>query len=218
MVTTKKYIYVLLSILFISTQSLFAQQDAKAKKILDEMSSFYQGLDAFSADVHQEAISTNEGKLGDIDMKAIISGNKYQLQLDGQTIYSDTKDVYRYDQEMEEVTIESAEGDEESLTGSPSQIYTLYKKNFKYLYAGKENGLDIIDLSPDKSLDINFFRIRMYIKSSTKELVKWEMYEKGNLMKYVYVINNFNKDVSVSDSDFKFNTASHPDVEVVDLR
>ncbi|WP_044211028.1 outer membrane lipoprotein carrier protein LolA [Flammeovirga sp. OC4] len=218
MTTTKKYIFVLLSFLFISTQSLFAQQDEKAKKILDEMSNFYQGLNAFSADVHQEAISTSEGKLGDIDMKAIISGNKYQLQLDGQTIYSDTKDVYRYDQEMEEVTIESAEGDDESLTGSPSQIYTLYQKNFKYLHAGKENGLDIIDLSPDKSLDINYFRIRMYIKSSTKELVKWEMYEKGNLMKYVYVINNFDKNVTVSDSDFKFNVASHPDVEVVDLR
>lgn len=218
MITRKKYIITLLSLLFITSQSLFAQQDEKAKKILDQMSNFYQELNAFSADVHQEAISTNDGKLGDIDMKAIISGNKYQLQLDGQTIYNDTKDVYRYDQEMDEVTIESAEGDEEGLTGSPAQIYNIYKKNFKYLYVGKENGLDVIDLSPNKDLEINFFRIRMFIKPSTHELVKWEMYEKGNLMKYVYVINNFDKTVKVSEADFKFDTSSHPDVEVVDLR
>lgn len=214
----KKYIITLLSLSLLTAQSLFAQQDEKAKKVLDKMSNFYQNLSAFSADVHQEAISTSEGKIGDIYMNAIISGNKYQLQLDGQTIYNDTKNVYRFDKEMDEVTIESAEDDAESITSSPAKIYSIYKKNFKYLHAGKENGLEIIDLSPDKSLEINFFKIRMYINPTTNELVKWEMFEKGNLMKYVYVINNFKKNIPITEDDFKFNTSSHPDVEVVDLR
>ncbi|NLR90886.1 MULTISPECIES: LolA family protein [Flammeovirga] len=203
--------------ILMNTSSVFAQQDEKAQKILDQMSDFYINLSAFSADIHQEAISTNEGLIGDMNIKALISGNKYRMELEGQVIYSDTKTVYRFDQEMEEVTIEEAdtEGD---LASSPAEIYQLYKKNFKYLYTGNEGGLDIIDLSPEKDSDINFFRIRMFIKPSTHELVKWEMYEKGNLMKYVYTVSNFKKNISVTEKDFMFDTASHPDVEVVDLR
>ncbi|ANQ47712.2 outer membrane lipoprotein carrier protein LolA [Flammeovirga sp. MY04] len=210
------------SILFIfafilSSNFAMAQKDEKAQKILDDMSNHYMSLSSFSADIHQEMISINDGKMGDLDIKAIIAGNKYQMHLEGQVIYSDAKTVYRYDQEMEEVTIEEADTEGE-LASSPAEIYQLYKKNFKYLYTGQEGGYDIVDLSPEKGADINFFRIRMYIKPGSHELVKWEMFEKGNQNKYVYTVSNFKKNIAVTDNDFKFDTSKHPDVEVVDLR
>ncbi|WP_158021967.1 LolA family protein [Flammeovirga pacifica] len=211
-----KSLILLLAFLFTANFTM-AQKDEKAQKILDDMSEFYLGLSAFSADVHQEMISINDGKMGDLDIKAIISGNKYQMHLEGQVIYSDAKTVYRYDQEMDEVTIEEADSEGE-LASSPAEIYQLYKKNFKYLYTGREGGYDIVDLSPEKGTDINYFRIRMYIKPATHELVKWEMFEKGNQNKQVFTISNFKKNITVTDTDFKFDTSKHPDVEVVDLR
>ncbi|AZQ62834.1 outer membrane lipoprotein carrier protein LolA [Flammeovirga pectinis] len=219
MIKSNKNILSFLFILVLSIGNLFAQQDEKAQKILDQMSSFYKGLNSFSADINQDAISTSDGKIGDIQMKAIVSGNKYQLQLDGQTIYNDTKTVSRYDQEMEEVTIEEADSDDTDVMSSPAKIYSIYQKNFKYLYIEKDaKGNDVIDLSPDKSLEVNFFKIRMHINPKTHALVKFVIFEKGNLMRYENSITNFKQNVPVSDSEFVFDTSKYPDVEVVDLR
>ncbi|MBB6459772.1 LolA family protein [Flammeovirga kamogawensis] len=219
MIKSNKNILSFLFILVLSIGNLFAQQDEKAEKILDQMSTFYKGLNSFSADINQEAISTTDGTIGDIQMKAIVSGNKYQLQLDGQTIYNDTKTVSRYDQEMEEVTLEEADAEDTDVLSSPAQIYSIYEKNFKYLYIEKDaKGNDIIDLSPDKSLEVNFFKIRMHINPKTHALVKFVIFEKGNLMRYENSITNFKQNVSVSDSEFVFDTAKYPDAEVVDLR
>ncbi len=213
----KKYLALLaLSVSVSSVAS--AQQDPKAGKILDQMSAKYQAMKAFKATFTQtlenDAAKVKENLSGDIT----VSGQKFRLKMSGQEVINNGQTMWTYMKSENEVNVSDYEPDEEEV--SPSQIYTLYKKGYKYTYAGeaKEGGqtVDIIELAPeDRSNPV--YKVRLKVDRNDKTVKSWQMYKKnGN--RYTYRISKFQPNAPVDATTFNFDKSKYKGVKVIDLR
>lgn len=195
-----------------------AQQDPKAAKILNAMSQKYKTMKAFKANFSQTlenpSAKVKETMSGDI----LVSGDKYRLGVSGQEVISDGKLMWTYLKDANEVTL--TETDEEAESMSPSKIFDMYKKGYKYAYAGTETidgaKYDVIELSPeDRSNPI--FKVRLFINQKDKTLKSWQMF-RNNGNRYTYTIRNFQANPTLASDSFTFNKAKYKGVTVVDLR
>lgn len=216
----KKVFSVLLVVL--GTVSLLAAQpqtkDPKAGAILDAMSKKYKEMPSFKANftysMESPAAGINETSEGEI----IVKGSKFNLKLGNQEIINNGSTVWTYLKDANEVNVSNYEPDEQEV--SPTKIYSLYKKGYKYYYveekvdAGK--AYDVIELIPEDKKN-PFFKIRLEINKKDQTIRGWKIFEKsGN--KYSYLVKNFNSQYKAADSEFSFDQSKHPKVEVVDLR
>lgn len=200
------------------TSAATAQQDPKAGKILDQMSAKYQAMKAFKASFTQtlenDAAKVKENLSGDIT----VSGQKFRLKMSGQEVINNGQTMWTYMKSENEVNISDAEPDDQEI--SPSQIYTLYKKGYKYSYVqeAKEGGelVDVIELSPENR-DNPVFKVRLKVSKADKSVRSWQMFKKnGN--RYTFKINKFTPNVPVDATTFTFDKAKYKGVKVIDLR
>jgi outer membrane lipoprotein-sorting protein len=212
----KLFSLLLTSLLFLNMA--YAQQDPKAGKILDAMSQKYRTMKAFKADFAQTlenpSAKVKETMAGNI----LVSGEKYRLGVSGQEIISDGKLMWTFLKDANEVTI--TESDDEAEAMAPSKIFDMYKKGYKYKYAGTETvdggKYDVIELSPEDRKN-PIYKVRLYISQKDKTLKSWEMF-RNNGSRYIYTIKNFEANPTLATDDFTFNKAKHKGVSVVDLR
>lgn len=194
--------------------SLSAQYDPDALKVLDAMSNKYKAIPSFSATFTQKLTNESAGLEESISGKILVKSGKYKLDVAGQAIFNDGKDVWSYNAEAKEVTVSPFEPEEQEI--SLNNIWDLYKEGFKYLLlAENDNGNNVVDLDPiDRSK--SYFKIRMFI-AKDYSLKSFQVFEAtGN--RYHYNIDTFKPEPSVKDSAFTFNTADYPGVEVIDFR
>ena len=207
-----------LAAFFLFMPHLFAQQnDPKATAILDGVSKKYKSYKAVQADFSITIASPNNTK--DVQSGTLyVKGNKYKLVLSKQEITSDDQTVWTYIKAANEVQINDADHDENMI--SPSDIFTIYEKNFFYAYTGdqKDNGktLQVIELTPnDKTKP--FSKVKLFIDKTAQNIESATVYDKnGN--QYTYAIKKLTPNPDVDDSFFAFDTKAHPGVKVEDLR
>jgi outer membrane lipoprotein-sorting protein len=207
---------------FIATATIAtAQEDAKAKAILDEVSAktkTYNNIKAdFSYTLENKDAKINETQEG----KIIIKGSKYRLEIAGQEVMSDGKNVWTYLKDANEVQINNVDNsDPDAIT--PSNIFTIYQKGFKYKFDSEktENGktIQIINLNPNDPKSKPYHTVKLYIDRDSKQITSIKVLSKdGN--NYTYTVKNFTPNApEVNDSTFTFNASKYPKVEVIDLR
>jgi len=195
-----------------------AQQDPKAGKILDQMSAKYQALKAFQATFTQTlenpSAKVKQNLTGDI----IVSGPKFRLKMSGQEVINNGTTTWTYLKNENEVNISDSDPDSQEM--SPSQIYTMYKKGYKYTYVQEltEGGeaLDVIELSPENRQN-DVFKVRLKVRKKDTSVKSWQMFKKnGN--RYTFLIKNFKPNPPVTASTFSFDKTKYKGVKVVDLR
>jgi outer membrane lipoprotein-sorting protein len=200
------------------TTHVFAQKDPKAKAILDAMSKKYKSLPHFKATVSVEQLNTLDNTKSTFKGEAKVKGQKYHLKTEEQEIFNDGQSVWTYLKAENEVTITSFEPDPNEM--NINNFHTMYEKDFKYTWLEqvKEGGktYDIIDLIPE-NIKSSYFKIRITIESSTKELKNWKIFEK-NGRQYTYSVTQFDTNTKITDADFVFDEKKFPKIEVVDLR
>jgi outer membrane lipoprotein carrier protein len=190
-------------------------KDPKAAKILDEMSTKYKTYKSFKADFSYSLESPAAGKNEAIHGEIYVKGDKFKLNLGSQEILNNGTTVWTYLKEENEVNVSSYEPDPEEIT--PTNIYSVYQKGYKYLLLEENSTTQTVDLIPeDKSKKI--FKIRLTINKKEKAIKSWKMFEKsGN--RYVYDITKFQPNPQgVDDKFFVFDKTRYKGVEVVDLR
>ena len=211
----KSIIIILLTVA--TSFSAIAQQDQKAKTILDKLSAktkAYKSIKAeFKFTISNKAEGINETQTGKIQIK----GSKYFLSIAGQDVISDGKNVYTILKDAEEVQINSIPDEEEEDAISPTTIFTLYETGFKYKYVKEDKGMHIINLYPKNAEDKEFHRIALYINKAKNEISKVKIYGKDG-SKTTYSIVTFVANTSIPDSKFTFNKTKYPKFEIVDLR
>ena len=214
----KKIFSLLLAlVLFVNLAS--AQQDPQATKILNAMSSKYKAMKAFKATFSQTMESNASKAKETVEGNILVSGPKYRLAVSGQEIISDGKLMWTYLKDVNEVTI--TESDPQAEAMSPSKIFDMYKKGYKYAYTGPEKGqdgvmYDVIEMAPeDRNNPI--FKVRLYINQKDKSLKSWKMF-RNNGSRYTYSIKNFQPNPTLAADTFSFNKAKYKGVSVVDLR
>jgi len=212
-----KNIFITASLLFITILSN-AQGDAKAKAILDKVSANVKSLKSLKANFSitiTGAKTKAQTKSGTVNMK----GNKYFITLSGQEIYCDTKTIWTYMKESNEVQINSFDPNENSFT--PSKLFTnFYDKEYTYKYAsstmfgGKK--VDVILLTPTNKAK-QYSKIELMIDQAKSVVAGGKMYEKnGNI--YSYSVSGYTPNPTLTDNLFIYDAKKHPKAEVVDLR
>lgn len=196
--------------------SINAQEDAKAKAILDKLSAktkAYKTIEAtFQFTMINKTDELNETQEGNI----MIKGDSYNLSISGQNVISDGKNMWTILKDAEEVQINELEEDDEDAI-SPNKIFTLYEEGFKYKYVKEDKGFHIINLYPKDAAEKGYHRIALYINKAKNEISKVKVYGKDGT-NTTYKIKSFSANTSIPDSKFSFDKAKYPKYEIIDLR
>lgn len=209
--------FLLVVMLFLSSSSVFAQ-DKTAGAILDKMSSKYKAMKSFNA-TFSYRVKNSSGKLGPVKNGSVVAtGVKFKLLMAGQEIYNNGSQISTYVKELNELNITEYDSSDDS-DFSPTKIYTIYKNGYKYSLKGSKNvngvATNTIELIPLKKGNIS--KINIDVAKSDNSIQAWEMVDsKGNTT--IFKIKSFKSNVPVNNNLFNFNTASHPEVEIIDLR
>ncbi len=202
------------------TTPVAAQNDPKAKAVLDAVTKKVGSLKSLKANFTLSLTGGKGGKVNDTKKGSLsLKGQKYHVLLSGQEIICDTKTVWTYNKESKEVNVSTYNPDEQTI--SPAKLFSnFYDKEYRYTYKGerKEQGktCDVIELQP---LDAKkkFTKIELLVDKASTIIVGGNIWEKnGN--NYKYFVSNFTPDSNIPDSYFTWVAKEHPGVEVVDLR
>lgn len=213
-----KKIFAFLFLFGAFTSLALAQQDPKAEKILEAMTRKYQSLKVFSATFNQTLENPKNKIKETMQGEIFVSGNKFRLKMKDQEIINNGTTLWTFMKSENEVNI--SDNDPEDQQMSPSAIFTLYKKGYKYALVDEireaGQGYYIIELSPeDKNNPV--FKVRLQINKKDNSLKNWTMF-RNNGNRYIYSIKNFNPDPEVDANFFSFDKSKYKGVKVIDLR
>lgn len=196
-----------------------AQTDPAAKSLLDRVSRTYEAYKTIQADFSltvkqaQQAPYTESGKIV-MDKQA----GKYHISASNQDIISDGKSQWVVLKDVGEVQITEVASTSDAI--SPANIFSFYKKGYKYVSAADEhaNGkqLAVVELTPEDT-NAPYFKIKLRIDERTHQIHDVTIFDKGG-NQFVYVLKNTKANPLLTDSRFAFRQADYPDMEIVDLR
>lgn len=205
--------------LMLSVCLVNAQNDAKAKAILSDVSKKFRSHNIVKVDFTYSYLNpqanTKDTQSGTLYIKS--KTNKFKAILPSQELISDGITQWTYLKEDKEVQVSEIDLSPNSL--NPAQIFTIYEKGFKYVYTGesKVNGkiYQNIELAPLTAK--SFSKIKLRIDKANKQIAALSVYDK-NGSTYTYTIKSLLPNAKISEAVFSFNPAKYPGVEVVDLR
>jgi outer membrane lipoprotein-sorting protein len=213
MLTKKLTIIALVAIGSITT--LNAQNDPKAKAILDELSKKTKAYTSIKAEFSftvEKKDKTKDTQVGKIEVK----GAKYKLIIPGHEIYCDGKTVWDYIKDANEVQIKDVEvGGDENL--NPSNIFTIYEKGYKYKFDSEDATKQIVSLFPENPDKKKFHTVKLFIDKVKKQITQVKMMMKDGST-HTYEIKSFATNTEMPDTNFVFNAKAHPGISVEDLR
>lgn len=214
--------YIITVVLFIASLSiLFAQDDAKAKGILDEVSKKTKSFTTIKADFTITMQPADKTKKADTQNGSLLlKGDKYKLSIKGQEIISDNKTIWTYLKDANEVQINNVDNTSDDAL-NPSKIFTMYEKGYKYKYEKEEmqgtKAVHVINLYPANPDKAKFHTAKLYVDKVDKRIISMKMMMKDGST-VVYGIKTFESNQPVTDNLFTFDAKAHAGVEVVDLR
>lgn len=212
---------ILTGIFLVSVIFTQAQQDAKAKQILEEVSKNTRSFNTISADfvfsMENKEMEISERNEGSIKLK----GQKYVVDLPdlGVKVFSDGKTLWNYMEDGNQVTISNLE-DSGSELMDPSSVFTIYEKGFQSKYAGEKTigneTVHQIELFPDSD-EHEVSKILLSVGKTDKMIKSALLYgTDGNI--YGIEVKKMDTKTELPDSYFEFNASDYDDVEVIDFR
>ncbi len=142
------------------------------------------------------------------------NGDKYFGHFMGNNIFCDGKSIWIYQQETNEVTINSVEETQNEILNISKFIAEANSK-FRPKLIREENGNYVIDLTPKTKSEFSKIRLKTNIKTNRISSIEVSYRSSSS---YVYSITNYKAKVQLKDSDFIFNKQNFPNPVIVDLR
>lgn len=202
---------VLVFLLGVFAYNATAQDTAKAKKLLEEVSTKVNSYDNIQIDFKYELYNKEANTKQESKGNVTLEGEKYLLNFLGFTKLYDNKKVYTIVPANEEVTITDVDTDESSL--SPSQMLTFYKNGYTYTWDILQNvrgrQIQYIKLVPtDANSDIKSVLLGIDIK--TKHI--YNLIETGkNGTNTTLTVNSFKTNLPLSKTLFIFDETKYED-------
>lgn len=194
------------------THNSQGQLDQNATDILKKASARFQQNVAFN--VTATILDGNKKQLAKHTAQVRYHKGKYHLVMEGQELISDGTVVWQWNKQANEVAINNLSTDDVDLL-NPGRLLENYQRNFKAKYIRTDDdGTAIIDLTPRSTR--NYHKIRLFIKEDDGLVRRIEV-QKYDSGREIYDISDF-KRVSNAASQFTFDPAKHPGVEVIDMR
>lgn len=189
-----------------SSDDILKEVSEKTKAFSSIRISFTYNMDNPSAKVHESETGT-----------LLVKGDSYRLDIAGQKVICDGKTVWTYIAESKEVQINAVEENENVLT--PTRLLTSYSKDYKSKLNGETTkdgrAQYVINLKPNT--DKSFTQVELNVDKELSRITRIAIQDKsGNT--FTYIVNKFDTNVPVNDSDFTFNAKDYPGVEIIDMR
>lgn len=203
----------LIALLSFSTS---AQED-KSNAILKELSTKAKTFKSVKANFMM-TYTAKGGSKSTSKGNVAIKGQKFKLITgEGQDIYSDGKTVWTYVKD-DQIVYKCPK--EEALEGSdisdPSELFTIWEKDFKSRYLKEETigdkNFHVIRLHPTNPTKVKFHTITLKINQKTKE-VEYFIIKSKDGSTTTYKISSFVTNSELSDSLFKWSNKPGVDVE-----
>ncbi|MEA3478769.1 MAG: outer membrane lipoprotein carrier protein LolA [Bacteroidota bacterium] len=192
-------------------------QSKKANQIIDNVSKKANSYESFKVDFTFEIANPDTDDKESNKGTLLVKGDKYRLYIAGQLVICDGETIWTYLEDAEEVQINALEEDEDAIT--PSNIFTFYDENYKarFIKEDIQNGktIQIVELKPNE--DRNYSKVDLFIDKEETQLSKIIIFDK-NGGTITYIIDEFQSNLPVDDTEFLFNEADYPNVEVIDMR
>ena len=198
-----------------------AQQDSKAKQILDEVSKKTRSHNTIAVDfvfsLENDEMDIHEQNQGTLQLK----GQKYIVELPdlGVQVYSDGETLWNYMKDGNQVTISYLEESSSELM-DPSTVFTIYEKGFRSEYVGEKKegnkSFHQIQLYPDSG-EYEVEKILLLIDKADNMIKSARLFDiDGNV--YSVVVKAMRTGMELSDTRFVFNPKEYKDIEVIDFR
>ncbi|RMG82825.1 MAG: outer membrane lipoprotein carrier protein LolA [Bacteroidetes bacterium] len=196
-----------------------ADADPEATAILDAMRAKYDAYKTLEVnfeiviEVPEQPRETQKGQLRQ-------KGERYRLNLDGQTIVSDGTTLWLFSEKRKEVQINDVE-EEEGSAMSPKDLMNIYKSD-DYVYTltneMEENGRVVqqIEFKPLDS-DSEYSKIRLTLDRQTKDFVRIKVFSKDG-SRYTFILKSIVPNRQYPDDLFQFKKSECPDCHWEDLR
>ncbi len=213
----------LFSLLFVCSSVLMSaqDQDPKAKGILDDLSKTTKAYKTITADYAFIILNKDKKQVEKQAHKVQVKGNKFKLDIPGNTIVCDGTTLWNYNKDAKEVTIKTFESTNEDQL-NPSKIFTMYESGYKFKYDKEEKvgtaNCHVIDLYPSvKPEKKKFHTVKLYVDKAKKQVVKLTMLMKDGGQN-VYEIKTFKPNVEIADPVFVFDTKALKPDQISDER
>lgn len=208
-----KKFYILLIVALSSSLFSLAQNDARAKKILDAVSAKVKTFKGITANFTIKSI-TSKGKSNGVKTGFImIKGQKYLLKQGRTEIKCDGNKTYNFDG-SKTITVTSVEENNQTL--SPQNLLSnFYDKDFTYKLVSSNVQFNEIELLPVDRRK-NFQKVNVFIDRGKSMITKAHILDKSNNV-LEFSLSNLVTNATIADNNFIFDRSKYPkDAEVLD--
>ena len=195
----------LVFMLMLMSISIYAQNAAQARKILDKTAAVIGRKGGASANF------TVSGKYGNSSGTISIKGNKFNARTPQAVVWYDGKTQWTYMKKSQEVNI-STPTDAQQQSMNPYKFINIYKNGFKLGVKNVSGGWQVHLYATNQKRTIK----EMYVTIGKNYYPKTIKMRQSNGWTTINV-SNF-KPKNLSDSMFRFNAKDYPHAEVIDLR
>jgi outer membrane lipoprotein-sorting protein len=210
----------LIALLCFGTGALHAQDDPKAKAVLDRLMAQAKGWSTFEADFTSRLQSTKDKLDVKQEGNMKVKGKRFRLVLDKNTIINDGTTLYTYSKETNEVSLNDPSEMDQEL--DPSRIFTQYEKGFKSQFVEEKAdasgaAVQVVKLFPLEPAKKPFHTVVLTVDKAKGEPRSVQvLYKDGNVV--TYTVKRFAANGEMPDALFTFDKSKYPGVEVNDLR
>ncbi len=197
---------------FIIHQNIMSQDSRDALEVLNQMSDKYKKMNGFTSSFTYSMNNLSENITDSFEGTISVKDEKYILFIEGQKIINDSKTVWTYLEDLNEVTISEFDPTEQEI--SLNNIFEIYKEGFTHKNIGEKDDLLNIEIYPDSD-EKSYFKILFKINNSNL-LESFTVFDKSNTL-FIYTINNFTEE-DLDLSLFTFIEKNYPGIEVIDFR
>ena len=196
----------------LTLNSVFSQSDLKAEKLVKEVLNNVKSYENISVKFLYVLENTQEQIKEQTRGEIYVNGDKYRLNLMGNTQIFDGKKIYTISPEDEEINISSAKNqDKNSIT--PSKMLTFFEEGYIYKWDIEQNlnGREIqyIKLIPIDS-DADYKNILLGTDKHTKNIYNL-IYAQNNGTRTEIKISSFKPNQPLSENVFSFDKSKYPD-------
>ncbi|SJZ53892.1 LolA family protein [Sediminibacterium ginsengisoli] len=209
-----KKLYTIFLLMFaLALNSVSAQNDPNAKKVLDEVSAKVKSFKGISTGFSIKQLTSKGKDNGTKSGTISIKGQRYVLKQGKMEVVSDGSKIYNFDG-SKTITVSAADEPGQSLT--PQKIMSgAYDKDFSYKLISSKGGFHEIELRPLDNRK-NFQKVNIFVDKSKSLITKAVILDKSNNT-LVVTFSNLKTNADLPDSYFVFNRSKYPkDVEILD--
>lgn len=211
---------ILLIIASIASLMMLAQGSVPQMEILDQVAAKTEKYIGLKIDFTMYVENLHNAKRDSYKGNAIYKQGLYKMDIMGQVVYSDGKTNWTYLKDADEINITN-NGDNEAFMTNPQAILKDYKSKFKVNFISdkfeKNRALLEFDFYPKQIENKKYSKITIRIDKTKKQIFSVRYVGKDGV-NYLVEIDKMLENPTITDAEVKFNKASYPNAELIDMR